>query len=530
MRVGIDLGTTFSCIAYVDSDGHPRVIPNDKGEETTASIVAIEGRRARVGASAAAMKTWAPNQVKEYVKRDIGKPIELDASASTSPEDLQLECAPYEVGGFKYGAAGISALILRRLKLDALDFLRRAGEIPPESSESDIPVEAVITVPAYFGEHERKETRLAGFAAGLDVIGIINEPTAAALAYGLVSSRRQRALVFDLGGGTFDATLLEIEGGTPTVLASLGDKRLGGMDWDEVIDSYLRSAFCEATGVELPDDVQTDFEVRSKAIAAKLALSSSESTTVEIEANGRKTTLTLFRSAPEEALLSMDSRFYFEEGSSDLVLRARRLCEHVVQSRVLPTPGGSERPMSWNDIDETVLTGGGSRMPMIPAMLKDVTGRPIRPVAGFNMDTAVALGAALYAQNQDSVRDVLSHTVSVEVVRNGRLYADPLILKDTPLPCSGSRRYEAGSRVSLRVVEGESTSRDECRSLGSVDLDTKDCQVDVHFEADLNGTLSITAYYPPAQQRTLELRHDLFEYGTRAEVLRKKIQSISFES
>ena len=125
---------------------------------------------------------------------------------------------------------------------------------------------------------------------------------------------------------------------------------------------------------------------------------------------------------------------------------------------------------------------------------------------------------------------MLSHTVSVEVVRNGRLYADPLILKDTPLPCSGSRRYEAGSRVSLRVVEGESTSRDECRSLGSVDLDTKDCQVDVHFEADLNGTLSITAYYPPAQQRTLELRHDLFEYGTRAEVLRKKIQSISFES
>lgn len=547
MRVGIDLGTTFSCIAYVDSRGQPTVIPSETGADTTPSIIAFDGRRALVGQSAAMMKAWAPTQVREFIKRDMGKPIEasdLDSSIDPSLDSLladgangpPAECAPYEFGGFKYGAAGMSAIIIRKLKRDALRFFARQGLVPADLKESDFQLEAVITVPAYFHERERRETRLAGYAAGLDVIGIINEPTAAALMYGLLVPERQRVMVFDLGGGTFDVTVLQIEGETATVLTSDGANTLGGKDWDHVIDQYLRDVFARTTGTDYPENERMAFEMRSRAIAAKLALTDAESTIVEIEADGKRITPTLYRSAPEDAMfdtmLEDDSaRFYFEWASTDLVLRARQICEQVVQSLVVRTPGGGERPMTWRDIDEIVLTGGASRMPMIPEMLKKLTGKSVRRVTdGFSFDTAVALGAALYADKHERVRDVLSHSIGVEIERDdGRRYVDPLILKDTPLPCSGKRQYVGRKGATLRVFEGESSSPDECRDLGSVDLDTDNSNVDIHFHADTDGVLSITAYYPPAKQKTLRLQHDLFEYGNRAQLLRDKVQSIIVE-
>ncbi|MGI9089888.1 MAG: Hsp70 family protein [Gemmatimonadaceae bacterium] len=536
MRVGIDLGTTFSCIAYVDSRGQPTVIPSETGADTTPSIIAFDGRRALVGQSAAMMKSWAPTQVREFIKRDMSKPVEasdLDPVVDASIADG--EYAPHEFGGFKYGAAGMSAIILRKLKRDTLRFFARASLIPADLKESDFQLEAIITVPAYFGERERRETRLAGYAAGLDVIGIINEPTAAALMYGLLVPERQRVMVFDLGGGTFDVTVLQIEGETATVLASDGANTLGGKDWDRVIDQYLRDAFAQATGTDFPENERMAFEMRSRAVAAKLALTDAESTVVEIEADGKRITPTLYRSAPEDAMFDAtfeddSARFYFEWASTDLVLRARQICEQVVQRLVVPTPGGGERPMTWRDIDEIVLTGGSSRMPMIPAMLKKLTGKSVRRVTdGFSFDTAIALGAALYSDKHERVRDVLSHSIGVEIVRNGRRYVDPLILKDTPLPCSGKRQYVGGKGAILRVFEGESSTPDECRDLGSVELDTDNCNVDIHFDADVDGVLSITAYYPPAKQKTLRLQHDLFEYGNRVQLLRDKVQSIVVE-
>lgn len=531
MRVGIDLGTTFSCIAYVDSRGQPVVIPSETGAETTPSIIAFEGRRALVGQSAVVMKSWAPTQVHEFIKRDMGKPVEEKDLDPSLPDEGSIACAPYNIGGFKYGASGMSAIILRKLKRDALRFFARNSLVPADLKESEFQLEAVITVPAYFGERERRETRLAGYAAGLKVIGIINEPTAAALMYGLLVPQRSRVMVFDLGGGTFDVTVLQIEGETATVLASDGANTLGGKDWDWEIEKYLRQIFADTTGSDFPEGAQIAFEIRSRAIAAKLALSDAESTTVEIEADGKRITPTLYRTASEDAMFDIDpATFYFDLRSTDLVLRARQICEQVVQRLVVPTPGDGERAMTWRDIDEIVLTGGSSRMPMIPEMLKKLTGKSVRRVTdGFSFDTAVALGAALYSEKHERVRDVLSHSIGVEVVRNGRRYVDPLILKDTPLPCSGKREYPSGKGAILRVFEGESSTPDECRDLGSIELDTDRCDVDVHFDADMDGALSVTAYYPPAQQKTLRLQHDLFEYGDRAQTLRDRVQAITVE-
>lgn len=322
MRVGIDLGTTFSCIAYVDSRGQPMVISSETGADTTPSIIAFDGRRALVGQSAAMMKAWAPTQVREFIKRDMGKPVEasdldplLDPSADGS-NGASTEFAPHEFGGFKYGAAGMSAIILRKLKRDALRFFVREGLVPSDLKEIDFQLEAVITVPAYFGERERRETRLAGYAAGLDVIGIINEPTAAALMYGLLVPERQRVMVFDLGGGTFDVTVLQVEGETATVLASDGANTLGGKDWDRVIDQHLRDVFARTTGTDYPENERMAFEMRSRAVAAKLALTDAESTIVEIEADGKRITPTLYRSAPEDAMFDAAFDAAFEDDSA----------------------------------------------------------------------------------------------------------------------------------------------------------------------------------------------------------------------
>ena len=231
--VGIDLGTTFSAVAFVDTLGQPQVIPNSSGSLVTPSIVCFTGRDAWVGEKASARKLTTPNDIYEFVKRDIGKPINSTRALYDDQRSDVREEAPYEIGGYKYGAAGLSAILLRYLKKQALRHFRKL-ELTSETDDTKAALSAVITVPAYFGEKERRETRLAGYAAGLDVIGILNEPTAAALAFGLMRREDQVILVFDLGGGTFDATVLRMAGGDATVLATRGDNALGGRDFDEL--------------------------------------------------------------------------------------------------------------------------------------------------------------------------------------------------------------------------------------------------------------------------------------------------------
>ena len=268
--VGIDLGTTFSAIAYVDALGQPQVIPNSSGSLVTPSVVCFNGRDAWIGEKANARKLTAPNDIYEFVKRDIGKPIHSTRALYDDQQSNVRDVAPYEIGGYKYGAAGLSAILLRYLKKQALRHFRKL-ELTSETDDTKVALSAVITVPAYFGEKERRETRLAGYAAGLDVIGILNEPTAAALAFGLMRREDQIILVFDLGGGTFDVTVLRMDGGEATVLATRGDNTLGGRDFDELIERHLLEEARRRTSIEV--DESAGFEIQGLAREAKHALS-----------------------------------------------------------------------------------------------------------------------------------------------------------------------------------------------------------------------------------------------------------------
>jgi molecular chaperone DnaK len=534
MHVGIDLGTTFCCMAYIES-GEPKVIPSSDGENTTPSVVWFDGRQAYVGRKANARKLVGGHNVHEFIKRDIGKPVEIPPNLYEDGDPLMPKIAPYEVDGFKYGAAGMSAIILRKLKKEAILHFKRVGALDRSVDEKSLDLDAVITVPAYFGDKERQETKLAGYAAGLNVIGIINEPTAAALAYGLVRSESQRIMVFDLGGGTFDVTILETRNGNAEVLSSGGDNTLGGRDWDAIIQDGLYEAFFRQNGRSIPDDPQRAFEIQALALQAKMELSAKEETTVLYSIEQGELAETLYRSAPPGSEMSMDMdagttepAFYFEERATELLQRIRLICETTLAGARITTATGTKRPLRWDDIDELVLAGGASRMPMVPAMLERMSGRRIRrQIEGFDLDTAIAIGAALYGQHMARVQDVVSHGIGVKVMHDTRYAVEYLIEKDTPLPVTRTRSFRAGPRATLEVYEGESRSPDECVQRGRIELDNADGQVAIIMEADTSGILKVTADYPPDGRQVMELKNDLYMYEGRALPLRAKVQSLS---
>lgn len=531
MHVGIDLGTTFCCMAYI-SDGQPKVIPSSDGELTTPSVIWFDGKQAYVGKKANARKLVGGLNIHEFVKRDIGKPVEIPPDLYKEGDPLLPKVAPYEVDGFKYGAAGMSAIILRKLKKEAVLHFKKIGALGRDVDEKSFELDAVITVPAYFGDKERQETKLAGFAAGLNVIGMINEPTAAALSYGLVRSDSQRIMVFDLGGGTFDVTVLETNAGNADVLSSGGDNTLGGRDWDALIQDYLYEAFFRRNGRSVPDDPQRAFEIQGLALQAKMELSEREETGVFYSIEQGELAETLYRSAPPGADMDMDAdgssdAFYFEERSTELLQRCRMICESTLAGTRVATVTGGERPLRWEDLHELVLAGGACRMPMIPAMLERMSGRRIRrEIEGFDYDTAIAMGAALYGQHMSRVQDVVSHGIGVKVVHDNRYAVEYLIAKDTPLPAEHSKSFRAGPRATLEVYEGESPNPDECVRRGRIELDNPDGHVTIVMHADTNGILNVTADYPPHGRQTMELKNDLYMYDRRALPLRAKVQSI----
>jgi molecular chaperone DnaK len=540
MHVGIDLGTTFCCVAYVDDEGQARVIPSATGEPTTPSVIWFDGRQALVGRRANEKKLTSGDHVYEFVKRDVGRPIERSADDPDTP------VAPYEIGGFKYGAAGMSAVILRKLKRDAVAFFRKQRLLDASVQEKDVQLDAVITVPAYFGERHRLETRLAGWAAGLNVIAIVNEPTAAALAYSLVRPANRRIMVFDLGGGTLDVTVLQMQDGEARVLSSVGNNQLGGRDWDAVIEGYILEAFRRRNGRAIPDDPTNAFAVQQIAVRSKLALSDEEQVEVLESIDDGALEETLYRTAPEGADLDsldfdaeVDDAFYFDQRSSDLLSRCQRIVEKALEEQRLPS--GEVRPLTWADIDEIVLAGGSCRMPMIPAMLERMAGRKVRrQVEGFNYDTAIAIGAALYGLHRARVTDVVSHGLGVEVLSaRGRPMIDYLIAKDTPLPASARRTYAAPASARLEVYEGESTDPLEASRRGRLGLDNPAGHVTIEFRIDTDGILRVTASYPvgpdggpapsgaPAVHKGLEVRNEGFLSDARALALREKIQSLT---
>lgn len=365
--VGIDLGTTFSAIAHVNKDGQEVIVPNAESERITPSVIMFEDGSIIVGGIATQNAVAVPDQIVEFVKREMGE----------SKEEFSRE-----FDGKAYSAEELSAQILLKLKQDAEAYL--GEEI----------TDAVITVPAYFRDAERDATRKAGKIAGLNVLQVLNEPTAAALAYGIdIHGSDQTCFVFDLGGGTFDVTIMKVSGSNLEMIATNGDHRLGGKNWDDKIITYVAQQFEEEHGENPLQDLHAYQDIQKNAISAKVALSRLARARIVCQYNGKSSRVEVKKEK-------------FEELTADLVERCSALCDVVL----------SEASMSWSDIDVVLLVGGSTRMPMVQEMIARISGKDINPQE-VNPDEAVALGAAIQGalrQINDVVIDKTSATATEE--------------------------------------------------------------------------------------------------------------------
>lgn len=479
--IGIDLGTTNSCVAFLDR-GTPVVIPNAEGSRTTPSVVAFgkDGER-RVGSVAKRQSVTNAENTVFAVKRLMGE--EFDSESAR----LHTSLVPYRViqntngdawvhaGGRDYAPQEISAIVLEQMKATAEAYL---GE----------PVtEAVITVPAYFNDSQRAATKAAGKIAGLEIKRIINEPTAAAVAYGFQQKEGQRIAVYDLGGGTFDISILEIANGVFSVKATAGDTHLGGEDVDNAIVAELANRFKLETGIDISGDRIALQRVKEQAEKAKHELSSSLETTVSLpfiasDATGPKHLETTLRRSDLEILVA------------DLIDRTLVPCAMALEASGLRN----------EDIDEVLLVGGQTRMPMVQRKVGEFFGR--EPHKGVNPDEVVAVGAAIQGAalagevEEVLLLDVTPLTLGVEV-GGGVFY--PLIQRNTTIPTRTSEIFTTSvdnqSFVPVHVLQGEREMAGDNKSLAKFELAPIPPaprgvpEIDVLFEIDANGMLSVTA-------------------------------------
>ena len=455
--IGIDLGTTNSVVAVMEG-GKPTVIANAEGMRTTPSIVGFSKTGERlVGQLAKRQAILNPDKTIASIKRHMG-------------EDYKKN-----IDGKDYTPQEISAMILRKLADDASAYL---GEKVTS---------AVITVPAYFNDAQRQATKDAGKIAGLDVLRIVNEPTAAALAYGLEKDKSEKVLVFDLGGGTFDVSILEIGDGVHEVLSTSGDTHLGGDDFDKKIIDWICAEFKKQEGMDLTNDKQAMQRIKEAAEKAKCELSSVVETTINLPY------ITADANGPKHLELSL-TRAKFEELSHDLLERCKKPVEQAL----------SDAGLSKNDINEVVLVGGSTRIPAVQQLVKEYTGK--EPNQSVNPDEVVAVGAAVQAgvlagEVKDIVLlDVTPLTLGIETL-GGVMTA--LVPRNTTIPVSKSQVFSTAENnqtaVDINVLQGERPMASDNKSLGMFRLEgiapamRGVPQIEVTFDIDANGIVNVSA-------------------------------------
>ncbi len=478
--IGIDLGTTNSCVAIMDGK-NPKVIENSEGARTTPSVVAFTESEKLIGQSAKRQAVTNPENTLYAVKRFIGRSFEDD----TVQKDVGL--SPFkiikgnngdawvEAQGEKYSPSQISAFILQKMKETA------------ESYTGETITQAVITVPAYFNDAQRQATKDAGKIAGLEVLRIINEPTAASLAYGLDKKHSGTVVVYDLGGGTFDVSILEVGDGVFEVKSTNGDTHLGGEDFDLRIIDFLASEFKKEQGIDLKNDKLALQRLKEAAEKAKIELSSSTQTDVNLPF------ITADQSGPKHLNVKL-TRAKLEELVDDLLQNTIEPCKKAL----------SDAGLSASDINDVILVGGMTRMPKVTEIVKNFFGKD--PSKGVNPDEVVAMGAAIQAGVlQGDVKDVLLLDVtplSLGIETLGGVFTK-LIERNTTVPTKKSQVFSTAednqNAVTIRVFQGEREMAADNKLLGQFDLvgippaPRGTPQIEVTFDIDANGIVNVSA-------------------------------------